>query len=291
MIKKYFSLLLAGFIQPNSYKKWVILPKKHVVRFFITSMLLIGLAQGTLFSIIEIPKIADSYLNLQEQIINQYPEDLVLSWKEEKLSLLPTEKYQEVNLNLKDVDGINIENNGFILYKNNETSEDEIKNTLKDRDNFTFITNQKIFLLNEEEELFSQSIKEIFDTAEFEVKKEDLPILQEQISSQIDIWVPRIQVAIPFIAALMSVLLGFSVSFLFATFMWLLLKISPLTIKKWRQAWQLTLAVLVTVSLIELIIQIIYPQNLTPIRELAFWLISGYVLLSWKFPQFKVKKI
>jgi hypothetical protein len=291
MIKKYFSLLLAGFIQPNSYKKWVILPKKHVVRFFITSMLLIGLAQGTLFSIIEIPKIADSYLNLQEQIINQYPEDLVLSWKEEKLSLLPTEKYQEVNLNLKDVDGINIENNGFILYKNNETSEDEIKNTLKDRDNFAFITNQKIFLLNEEEELFSQSIKEIFDTAEFEVKKEDLPILQEQISSQIDIWVPRIQVAIPFIAALMSVLLGFSVSFLFATFMWLLLKISPLTIKKWRQAWQLTLAVLVTVSLIELIIQIIYPQNLTPIRELAFWLISGYVLLSWKFPQFKVKKI
>ena len=291
MIKKYFSLLLAGFIQPNSYKKWVILPKKHVVRFFITSMLLIGLAQGTLFSIIEIPKIADSYLNLQEQIINQYPEDLVLSWKEEKLSLLPTEKYQEVNLNLKDVDGINIENNGFILYKNNETSEDEIKTTLKDRDNFAFITNQKIFLLNEEEELFSQSIKEIFDTAEFEVKKEDLPILQEQISSQIDIWVPRIQVAIPFIAALMSVLLGFSVSFLFATFMWLLLKISPLTIKKWRQAWQLTLAVLVTVSLIELIIQIIYPQNLTPIRELAFWLISGYVLLSWKFPQFKVKKI
>ena len=291
MIKKYFSLLLAGFTQPNSYKKWVILPKKHVIRFFIVSMLLIGFAQGSLFSIKDIPKIADSYLNLQEKIINQYPEDMTISWKEEKLSLLPTEKYQEINLNLKDVDGMSMNNDDFILYKNGDVSEDEIKDTLKNRDNFAYITNQKIFLLNEEEELFSQSIKEILNESNFEVKKEDLPILQEQISKQIEIWVPRIQLSIPFLAALMSVLLGFSISFIFATFMWFLLKISPLAIKKWEQAWQLTLAILVTVSLIELIIQIIYPQNITPIRELAFWLISGYVLLSWKFPQFKVKKI
>jgi hypothetical protein len=291
MIKKYFSLLLAGFIQPNSYKKWVILPKKHVVRFFTVSMLLIGLIQGILFSTQEIPKIVDSYLSFQEKIINQYPEDLIVSWKEERLSLLPEDKYKEIDLNLRNVNGIEMNGDGFILYRNDEAMEDEIKQALENRNNFAFITNQKIYLLTEENDLFSQSMVEMFETEDFEVKKEDLPILQNKISDQLDIWVPKIQIILPFIASLMSLGLGFLVSFIFASFMWLLLKISPLTIKKWRQAWQLTLAVLVTVSLIELIIQIIYPQNLTPIRELAFWLISGYVLLSWKFPQFKMKKM
>jgi len=48
--KKYFVTIVLGFTNPQSYMRWVILPTKHVFRFFAISLFIIGLIRGGLFS-------------------------------------------------------------------------------------------------------------------------------------------------------------------------------------------------------------------------------------------------
>lgn len=288
MIKNYFKLLYLGFTQPSSYKKWLVIPRKHITRFFAVSMLLVGLIQGIIVATKHLPELTTNLLEAQDKLINQYPEDLIISWESEKLSLQPTEKYQSIDLNLKNIDAFSIEEELYIYYRENQISDEEKQNLLNNEQTMFVINDQKIQFKTEEDEVFATELKNILETEDFVITKQDLPSIKDEVTKGINEWLPKLQLAIPFVSALLSLLFAFIASIIFTVFLWLLLQITPLTIKKWRHAWRLTLAVMVTVSYLELIIQVIYPQNHTPIRELAFWLITGYVLLTWKFPKFKI---
>ncbi len=291
IIKKYLSLLIAGFINPNSYKKWLILPGKKIITFFATSMLLVGAINGIVFSIKHIPEITNNYLKVQNEIFAKFPADLTIEWTNQSLKLLPIESYQAVDFNLKNLVDFGPTNDFYIYYRTEQLTE-ETKKTLVNQDQTLFLlTDKQLSFTTENEEIFDQNLGEIIQTADFTLTKNDLPYLQQSIEQTINYWQPKIQLLVPILLALTNLLANLLVSFIFATFLWLLLKISPLTIQRWQQAWRLTLAVLVTVSFLELIIQFIYPNSTTNIRELAFWLITGYILLSWKFPKFKIKQI
>jgi hypothetical protein len=289
MIKNYFKLLYLSFTQPSSYKKWLVLPKKHILQFFIISLLIVGFFQGVILSIRHIPQMASSFIDIQEKLINQYPDDLVISWQDQNFSLSPSEKYQTIDLNLKDIEAFNIDQDIYLYYRENQITEED-KQQLLESNTLFLINDQNIQFKTEENEIHSTPIKNILETGNFTLTKQDLPFIQDEVKKQIVEWQPKIQLAIPFISAPLNLGAGFFASLIFTVFLWFFLQLIPLNIKKWRHAWRLTLAVMVTVSYLELATQLIYPQNTTSIRELAFWLITGYVLLTWKFPKFKIAK-
>lgn len=291
VIKKYLSLLIAGFINPNSYKKWLILPGKKVIAFFITSMLLVGMINGIVFSIKHVPEITANYLKIQNELFTLFPNDLTLEWANQNLSLTPAENYQSIDLNLKNLTSLGANNDLYVYYRTEQLTEED-KQTLVNQDQTLFLlADQQLSFKTEDGEIFNRNLGEMIQIEDFTLTKNDLPYIQKAIEQTINDWQPKVQLVIPLLFALTNLLANFLVSFVFATFLWLLLKISPLTIQSWQQAWRLTLAVLVTVSFLELMIQFIYPNLLINIRELAFWLITGYILLSWKFPKFKIKQI
>src|SRR5690348_17322935 len=102
-MKKYFLLLLLNFTQPKSYKKWILLPKKQVFGFFATTLILLGLIQGALFSVFQVPELSRK---LQESVASakdSYPQDLVIHWDGSQLQLLPEEKYGKTQFDLSSV--------------------------------------------------------------------------------------------------------------------------------------------------------------------------------------------
>lgn len=291
IIKKYFSQLIAGFTSPGSYKKWLILPARHIRNFFIISMLLVGLINGVVFSIKHVPEITNNFLSFQDELINKYPEDLTIQWQDQNLYLQPTENYQQLDLNLKDIASSNIINDLYIYYRANELATEEKQQLLNQNNTLFLVDNQQLSFRTEDGEVFNKNLNEIVQADNFSINKSDLPFLKEAINKEINSWQPKIQLVLPIIFSLTNLFANWLAALVFTTFLWLLLKAIPMPINKWQQAWKLTLSVLVTVNFLELLVQFIYPNLVINIRGLAFWLITGYVLISWKFPKFKIKQV
>lgn len=300
-IENYTTLIINSFTQPNSYKKWVILPKKHVLSFFVISMLLIGFLRGAYFSVMEIPKIVTSFTNFQEKIVNQYPEDLIINWDQEKLSFSPQEKYENVDLDLAQFSESEFFQPSFIRYRSQFSSEDEKQQLIADKQTLAVLSPKEISFMIEDEEtgdeikIFTEPLKDIITIPYFSLHHNDLPIFQQLINEKIEYFQPRVQIAFPFFIMPLFLSGQFFVSFIYATFLWVFSKLAKFPVKTWRQNWKLTLSILVTVSYIELLVKVIYPNTFSPIQEVAFWAISAFVLLSWKFPEFfggkMVKKV
>jgi hypothetical protein len=300
-IENYITLIKNSFTQPNSYKKWVILPKKHVLSFFVISMLLIGFFRGVYFSIAEIPKILTSFTNFQEKIVSQYPEDLVISWNEEKLSLSPKEKYENADLDLAQLFESEFFQPNLIRYRAQFSSEDEKQQLIADEQTFAVISPEEISFMIEDEEngdetkIVTEPLKDIIVAPGFSLQHDDLPAFQQLTNEKIKYFQPKIQKIFPFFIMPFFLSGQFFVSLFYATFLWIFSKLAKFPVKTWRQNWKLTLSILVTVSYIELLVKVIYPNIVSPIQEVAFWAIAAFVLLSWKFPEFfggkKIKKI
>lgn len=288
-MKNFFTTLLASFTNPHSYKRWLVLPQKNIIKFFTINMLLIGLINGSIFSIKYLPGWIETYKNSQHEFLNKYPEDLIINWENEKLSLSPVENYQNFDFNLKNLAGDNDLEDSYIYYRQEQLPDEEIKTILEPEQAIFLISDQKIYFKTEENEVFNKPINELIKSEDFIITKNDLPYVEEAINQQLVKWQPRLQLIVPVLAALFNLSTTMFASVIFTTFLWLMLKFAPLTIKRWNFDWRLSLAVLVTVSYLELLIQLIYPNTFTNIRELAFWLITGYVLLTWKLPRFKIQ--
>ena len=300
-IENYTTLLINSFTQPNSYKKWVILPKKHILSFFVISMLLVGFLRGAYFSVVQIPKIITSFTNFQEKIVNQYPEDLIISWNEEQLSLSPEEKYENADLDLAQLFESEFFRPNLIRYRSEFSSEDEKQQLIKDEQTFAVISPEEISFMIEDEQtgdetkIVTEPLRDIITSPGFSLQHDDLPAFQKLTNEKIKEFQPRVQMAFPFIIMPFFLSGKFFVSFIYATFLWIFSKLAKFPLKTWRQNWKLTLSILVTVSYIELLVKVIYPNTFSPIQEVAFWAISAFVLLSWKFAEFfggkKITKI
>ncbi len=287
-MKSFFYNLIASFTDPHSYKKWLILPQKKIVGFFTINMFIVGMINGGIFAFKQLPELVNSYQNFQANIITQYPEDLTISWQN-KLVFEPTEKYANFSLNLNTVAGLNELPDSTIYYQQTEPSSEKITEIVNQEQTIFLATPEKIFFKNEDNHAVSQNLTELFQSEYFSITKADLPYLETSINQQISNWQPKIQAILPPLIGLLNLISSFATSLVLATLLWLILKFFPLTIKRWNFSWRLTLAVFVTISYLEILVQLIYPNNLTNIKEIGFWLITGYVLLTWKFPRFKIQ--
>ncbi|NCN45841.1 MAG: hypothetical protein COU63_03085 [Candidatus Pacebacteria bacterium CG10_big_fil_rev_8_21_14_0_10_36_11] len=285
--KKYFVTIVLGFTNPQSYMRWVILPTKHVFRFFAISLFIIGLIRGGLFSYFQLPKLVSSISQATEEVVAQYPEDLVVAWDTKELTLFPTGKYQDLDV---DITKLSFLTNEFvkplnIRYRSSELNPELRNELLNDEETLVVIEKSQYSVLDEENKSLTKQLNSVLPQEEFDVQASDLPYLQKVFNENLVVWQNRIKYLLPIFFGLITILMELFFSLFYGTILWLFAKMAGL-LKTWKQGWRLSLAVLVTLNILELVMQQVYQNNPIAIRELGFWAISGFILLSWKFPDF-----
>jgi len=172
-----------------------------------------------------------------------------------------------------------------IRYRSSELNPELRNELLNDEETLVVIEKSQYSVLDEENKSLTKQLNSVLPQEEFDVQASDLPYLQKVFNENLVVWQNRIKYLLPIFFGLITILMELFFSLFYGTILWLFAKMAGL-LKTWKQGWRLSLAVLVTLNILELVMQQVYQNNPIAIRELGFWAISGFILLSWKFPDF-----
>ena len=92
-MKDYLKTLHLTFTNPRFYKQLFKIRLNKSIKFFVISMFLLGLMRAAIFTTIDIPQNKDYLDQTINEINDNYPENLIINWDRENLTL----KYLEEN--------------------------------------------------------------------------------------------------------------------------------------------------------------------------------------------------
>lgn len=278
--KTYWHILKNSFSSSAYYLKIIKAPFWLSLRFFLLSMILLGISWATRINKRFIPNLQDQVLITLEQLEKNYPENLKITWTGKELEIIPAEI-----LEISYPENFEIDSQFPTLLAYISPDKLEI-NQFKDRfehESLIVITPKELFINNLQDSWTQAPLSELLptDTATTPLTKESLPNYLDQtkaffinllsLTKQIN------YLAMPLLILLIMLWMGLIESI----FLFLFFKLNQINLN-FKKTYQLSLHLTVVAETINQVTAWIYPQIQLPMFTLSFWIILIYVFLTQK---------
>ncbi|MBU0974906.1 DUF1189 family protein [Patescibacteria group bacterium] len=291
ILKKYFQKIQASVSSIEYYANAIKKPLKTSFFFFITSVLILGLINGTNIALNKLPKIKDDVSLALSDLNEHFDKNLEIIWADNQLEL--NQDYVNVYwpsiidykaYNLPKFLGIVsnsqqhpyeselVANNSAIIYIN-KTNLYTLKNTVRDQ-NFE---NQ-----NSKDDWLEYPLTTIIDgSGSYSLNKQSLPKIISNLRDSIDQSFPQVQVMV---AITSSILYFFSKTWFLlieTTLVYFLYKIYNFGFD-FKKVLKLCLNIMVPTTIIETASNILYSDLTLPMETIAFWTILTIISFNLK---------
>lgn len=278
--KTYIHILINSFTKPLYYKEILKTSFWFSFRYFVISIIFLGIASAVLFNIFELPKIEK---NIKDNLITlekNYPEDLSIKWTGDKLET----NYDSLEIPSPDLFNEYIETfpSSFATIISNETSSEEI--IKKEPESLLILTPTKLYSQTISNNWQSIPLSEAFvDIVPFTLTKDYLKNNHAEIEKFINKNVIQAISRTNYIFAPIFMLISsIWVSLMNSLIALLMMRINGANIS-FKKTWQLSLHITIIAEAINQISPVIQnfsginPANKLPMFTISYWIIFLFI--------------
>lgn len=274
----YLQTLVSVFTRTESYVLQIKKTFWFSLRFFIISMLILGINFAIRIRIREIPQLMADVSQTIIEVQEKYPNELELSWTGLKLESNlnePLEIPYPESWTTEDADSLPPV---LAYYLPGEVNSADFADSL-DKDSLIVITEGEFYLTDFRDGWSEVSLKNLVSSDELTVNKETLPGLLEQVSQFTDNTINQMKNVIFIVLPLFMIINSLVVTFFLSLLGFLLIKINNLKIG-FKKTFQLSLYLVVVAETVNQIAGWLYPNIELSIFSLTFWAV--FVWVMWR---------
>jgi hypothetical protein len=278
ILKKYLLKLLASVTAIDFYKQLKNTSVLSSVSFFIFSFAILGIVLDLELSFKTIPQIETQSFQSLEQIKNNYPEDLSISWDKETLNINRSE------LKLDYPDWLKLDKKSLPQYLAIYSSTDLNPESVSSQ-----ISNSSL-LVFDRQQLFVSQLNGNYDALpltevpgfekEFVINKNNLPEKVATWQNALAKLFSGSQKVLPFFLIPSFIILSLIGNFLDALLVFLLVRIFGRF--SFKYIFKISLHVAVIAEIIARATALIYAHSNYPLFSISYWIIISFVLLNLK---------
>jgi len=273
-LKKYFLKLFSSINSIGFYRDLQNSSLLSVILFFLFSFFYLGVWFSIGIILKDIPELENQLEQELNLIKENYPDDLVITWDQEKLII----NREKINLNYPDWFEFNKENfpKYFVSYTQLNLTSELISQKLENSSLFIF-DNDKIFVSNLKGKYSSLPLKETpgFE-AKFIIDKNSLPgkinLFQEKLKSVFK----SFKIILPIFLIPGFIILGLLGNLIDTLLVFLFIRI--FYIFNFKYIFKISLHIAVIAQLIERLSSSLYKNYHYPLFAISYWVIMIFVL-------------
>lgn len=266
--RTYWHALVNSVSSAQYYQTIVKAPFWFSFRFFVISMVLLGIVMSLRLQQQVLPAYQEAAEAVVTDLYQYYPDELVMKWDGTKLSLSPDEPLR-VDWPAGVETSAEMMPDGFIIIDLNQDSF---------TDSSLLAVNQNTLFINDlQGQWNSLPLVAVLGADEVELRKENLPMIIEQAKQYIRRLFDIIDVAAYAVVPMMLIISRLWIGLLESLLMFLILKLNSLKLS-FAKTYQLSLHLLVVTEIVAQLANWLYPTHQLPLFTLTFWLMFLYIL-------------
>lgn len=287
----YFQNLISSFFNPHVYLSFIRAKSSKAFAHFALSLVLIGAAQGFYFVYKLFPMLRERLTVSADEIVADYPADLLFHWDGQSLTTEP-DTYDQLVMRPSDLP-LFAELAGqdeVIVYRDAELTASEAAAVLGENQVGLVVDRQAMYYLSQESGMEIAPLSDHLDENSLTINKNVITMARDWLFSAMPVaekfvwWLaPLLVIAGLLVSRLVTALI-------FATILLLPARLGKV-ITTWRESWRFTLVLLVVVEIVSLAVSLLYPGLTFPVYSVAFWALSAFILLALNAEQPEVSNV
>jgi hypothetical protein len=286
-LKCYFLTLWNSFSSPSYYLEILNAPFSFSLKFFFTSFILLTLLSTLVFGMVTLPRYAKTAKTTLDSLLQNYPENLQISWNKSSLQLSPD---QPLTLPYPSFFPQQDLPEHFVVidphFSNPAQAMDDMKTST-----FVFINDKDVFVQNSDHQWTSSPLKEFpgFDQ-DFTITQQNLPETITQGKEILDVSQILVLIAYPIIYFVSVIIWRLAATIVNAIIIFYCLKLFGKNFP-YGKILQISLHVIIVAETASILFALLPSQPGFPVFDLLYWLFMIVIFIGLRKVQFVPKKI
>ncbi|MBU0576897.1 DUF1189 domain-containing protein [Patescibacteria group bacterium] len=272
-LRTYWHILKKTFSSPAYYLEVIKAPFWLSLKFFILSMILLGISWALRINQRIIPQLQQQSEAILKELADNYPENLQLVWTGERIEITPLEILEiQYPTHLK----IGLQLPPRLAYLSPDEQTPEQFDEKFANESLFILTPRYLYLNDLRDSWTAMLLTELLPTDPATLSKETLPNYLDQVKLFISRLVTFTQRAIYIVLPAFSIFVMLWVGLIESIFMYLFFKFNQIKLN-FKKTYQLSLHLMVVAETINQLTSWLYPKVQLPMFVLSFWIILLYI--------------
>lgn len=275
--KTYLNTLKKTLTQPSYYAETMKVRFWFVFRFFLMSMILLGLAAAFRFNQRLIPQLKTDFSQTIQEFKNNYPPDLTLTWTGQEITTSSSEPIRvDYPSFFQQPEVAQLQLPATLAYiTDQELTTDQLESNLPTTSWFV-VSQDQLFMNDLRQNWTQQSLDIVLPAKQLVLQKDDLNDITQSIQTWFNQTLAMTQKISYGLIPLFLIMTKFWAALIESLILFLLMKLNRIKLK-FKQSLQLSLQITVVAELVVQLSSWLYPQLDWPMFALSYWLVVLYI--------------